>query len=173
MGWMPVCLGGINIPRRVNTQKLTGDGVWPSKMGRNTHVGMLLTAAWGSIQHTQRAGRYSLQLEVMLQIRAMPFSSCSQSCFYYYMSLGIVGYCTPLAVEDQCSVCSPALGYGTPLPACSVRSATEENWAGAQKKKKFPFSFLRVQDTVCRVLFSVTAESACQVTRMEKFLVFW
>lgn len=38
-----------------------------------------------------------------------------------------------LGVEGQCSVCSQALGYGTPLPACSGRSATEQNEAGAQK----------------------------------------
>lgn len=27
------------------------------------------------------------------------------------MSVGIVGPCAPLSMEDQCSVCSPASGY--------------------------------------------------------------
>lgn len=104
--WLAVCSDDINIPTCVNTQKWS-DCVWawPSKMGKEeSSVRMILTATWGSIQHTQRIKRYHLYLEVMLQSRTVLFSNCSQPCFCYCMSVGIVGHCTPLDMGNQCSV---------------------------------------------------------------------
>lgn len=143
-GSMPLSLGDMNIPRRVNTQ-ITDGGVWPSKAGRKNHIGMVLMIAWGSIQHTQRAGRYPLQLEVMLQVKQCHFLVVLNLVF---ITTCLWELCTPWAWKII-ALCSPALGYGTPLPACcSVRSATEQNWAAARKKSFPPLSFLRVQDIV-------------------------
>lgn len=72
---------------------------WLSKMGKKDRV-------WESIQHMQRAKRYPLLLEVMLHSRQnSAIFNCSQSCFYCCMSVGIVGHCPALGMENRCSVC--------------------------------------------------------------------
>lgn len=170
-------LGGINIPRKVNTQKFS-NWWWYLAIqdGKKNHVGMVLTVAWGSIQHTQRVGRYPLQLEVMLQIGTMPFSSCSQSCFYYYMSLGTVAYGIPGHGRSVLCVQS-GFGLWNSLASLFRQVCNWAEWGLELKETFYPLSFLRVQDTVCRVWFSgvsllVTAEPGYQVTHVESFLVF-